>query len=170
MHYTLGPLIIYSCSCSACATSQHTLTNLRTLSISRPTSLSMTPPPPEYSFVGNSLISLAPLSRRLSTVPIFCRYPAEAIGSCRVDIKFVNLMLSDKHSNRSTLSTRIFKISSSLGSLWYYILSLYHVFEFSVTFYAYESRFRRLLQSFRALWRTVKLKSKTLDGFETRAR
>lgn len=66
-------------------------------------------PPPEYSFIGNSLISLAPLSRRLSstsTVPIFCRYTAEAIGSCRVDIKIVNVMLSDKQTNRSTASTR----------------------------------------------------------------
>jgi kinesin family member 1 len=66
-------------------------------------------PPPEYSFIGNSLISLAPLSRRLSstsTVPIFCRYTAEAIGSCRIDIKIVNLVLSDKRANRSTASTR----------------------------------------------------------------
>ena len=54
-------------------------------------------PPPEYSFIGNALISLATLSRRLSstsTVPIFCRYTAEAIGSCRVDIKIVNVVLS----------------------------------------------------------------------------
>ncbi|KAF5390500.1 hypothetical protein D9757_005222 [Collybiopsis confluens] len=60
-------------------------------------------PPPEYSFIGNALISLAPLSRRLSstsTVPIFCRYTAEAIGSCRVDIKLVNVVLSPpKHAN-----------------------------------------------------------------------
>ncbi|KAK0447936.1 kinesin-like protein [Armillaria borealis] len=43
-------------------------------------------PPPEYSFVGNALISLAPLSRRLSsisTVPIFCRYTSEAIASSK---------------------------------------------------------------------------------------
>lgn len=66
-------------------------------------------PPPEYSFIGNSLISLAPLSRRLSsnsTVPIFCRYTAEAIGSCRIDIKIVNVVLSEKHANRSATSTR----------------------------------------------------------------
>ncbi|KIK55370.1 hypothetical protein GYMLUDRAFT_47928 [Collybiopsis luxurians FD-317 M1] len=59
-------------------------------------------PPPEYSFIGNALISLAPLSRRLSstsTVPIFCRYTAEAIGSCRVDIKIVNVVLPPKHAN-----------------------------------------------------------------------
>lgn len=64
-------------------------------------------PPPEYSFIGNALISLAPLSRRLSstsTVPIFCRYTAEAIGSCRVDIKIVSVMPSSKHG--STVSTR----------------------------------------------------------------
>lgn len=66
-------------------------------------------PPPEYSFIGNSLISLAPLSRRLSStsiVPIFCRYTAEAIGSCRIDIKIVNVVLSEKHANRSAASTR----------------------------------------------------------------
>ncbi len=66
-------------------------------------------PTPEYSFIGNALISLAPLSRRLSstsTVPIFCRYTAEAIGSCRVDIKVVNVVASSKYSNGSTPSTR----------------------------------------------------------------
>lgn len=66
-------------------------------------------PPPEYSFVGNALISLAPLSRRLSStsiVPIFCRYTAEAIGSCRVEIKIANVVLSPKHANSSVTSTR----------------------------------------------------------------
>ncbi|KAF8883405.1 hypothetical protein BD779DRAFT_1539769 [Infundibulicybe gibba] len=66
-------------------------------------------PPPEYSFIGNALISLAPLSRRLSsttTVPIFCRYTAEAIGSCRVDIKIVNVTLPAKYLGGSTSSTR----------------------------------------------------------------
>ncbi|KAI0299756.1 hypothetical protein B0F90DRAFT_1810590 [Multifurca ochricompacta] len=65
--------------------------------------------PPEYSFVGNALLSLAPLSRRLSstsTVPIFCRYTAEAIGSCRVDIKIVNVVRASKHTADSTTSTR----------------------------------------------------------------
>lgn len=64
-------------------------------------------PPPEYSFIGNALISLAPLSRRLSstsTVPIFCRYTAEAIGSCRIDIKIVSVVPPSKHG--STVSTR----------------------------------------------------------------
>ncbi|KAK0467775.1 kinesin-like protein [Desarmillaria tabescens] len=66
-------------------------------------------PPPEYSFVGNALISLAPLSRRLSsisTVPIFCRYTSEAIGSCRIDIKIVNVVASSKYPNGSIPSTR----------------------------------------------------------------
>ncbi|KAI0260499.1 kinesin-like protein [Gloeopeniophorella convolvens] len=66
-------------------------------------------PPPEYSFVGNALLSLAPLSRRLSStsiVPIFCRYTAEAIGSCRVDIKIVNVVMPSKHGPGSTASTR----------------------------------------------------------------
>ncbi|KAL7409264.1 kinesin-like protein [Mrakia frigida] len=46
-------------------------------------------PPPSYSFIGNALVSLAPLSRRISTSavsPIFCRFTSEAIGSCRVTI------------------------------------------------------------------------------------
>ncbi|KAI0075401.1 kinesin-domain-containing protein [Panus rudis PR-1116 ss-1] len=66
-------------------------------------------PPPEYSFIGNALISLAPLARRLSStsvVPIFCRYTAEAIGSCRVEIKIANVVFSPKHANSSTSSTR----------------------------------------------------------------
>jgi kinesin family protein 1 len=66
-------------------------------------------PPPEYSFIGNALISLAPLARRLSSssiVPIFCRYTSEAIGSCRVDVKIVSVVLSAKHLNGSTASTR----------------------------------------------------------------
>ena len=126
-------------------------------------------PPPEYSFVGNSLISLAPLSRRLSTVPIFCRYLGEAIGSCRVDIKFVNLMLSDKHFNRSTLSTRIFKISSSSVPCSITSCPCTTFLSFRLHFMHMKVDFEDFC-SFRALWRTVKLKSKTLDGFETRAR
>ncbi|KAG6845825.1 hypothetical protein H0H87_002513 [Tephrocybe sp. NHM501043] len=66
-------------------------------------------PPPEYSFIGNALISLAPLTRRMSsssTVPIFCRYTSEAIGSCRVDIKIVSVVLSAKHLTGSSASTR----------------------------------------------------------------
>ncbi|TFK43113.1 kinesin-like protein [Crucibulum laeve] len=66
-------------------------------------------PPPEYSFIGNALISLAPLSRRLSstsTVPIFCRYTSEAIGSCRVEIKVVNVVIAAKYLNGSSPSTR----------------------------------------------------------------
>lgn len=66
-------------------------------------------PTPEYSFIGNALISLAPLSRRLSltnTVPIFCRYTSEAIGSCRIEIKVVNVVASAKYTNGSLPSTR----------------------------------------------------------------
>ncbi|KAF8629621.1 hypothetical protein AX15_003358 [Amanita polypyramis BW_CC] len=66
-------------------------------------------PPPAYSFIGNALFSLAPLSRRLSSssmVPIFCRYTAEAIGSCRVDIKIVNVALPSKYLNGSAAPTR----------------------------------------------------------------
>ncbi len=66
-------------------------------------------PPPEYSFIGNALLSLATLSRKMSsvsTVPIFCRYTAEAIGSCRIDIKVVNVVLSPKYTNGSSPTTR----------------------------------------------------------------
>lgn len=66
-------------------------------------------PSPEYSFIGNALLSLAPLSRRLSSssvVPIFCRYTAEAIGSCRIEVKIANVVLSPKHANNSVTSTR----------------------------------------------------------------
>ncbi|KAL4075575.1 hypothetical protein J3A83DRAFT_4356841 [Scleroderma citrinum] len=61
-------------------------------------------PPPQFSFIGNALVSLVPLSRRLSStsvVPIFCRYTAEAIGSCRVDIKISSVIqASSKHGYR----------------------------------------------------------------------
>lgn len=67
-------------------------------------------PPPQFSFIGNALISLAPLSRRLSSnsiVPIFCRYTAEAIGSCRVDVKISSVIqMSSKHGHGSAASTR----------------------------------------------------------------
>ncbi|KAH9938671.1 uncharacterized protein B0H18DRAFT_1081243 [Fomitopsis serialis] len=66
-------------------------------------------PPPEYSFIGNALLSLAPLSRRLSlnsTVPIFDRYTSEAIGSCRIDVKIANVVLNPKHAHSSSTSTR----------------------------------------------------------------
>ncbi|OCH85030.1 kinesin-domain-containing protein [Obba rivulosa] len=66
-------------------------------------------PSPEYSFIGNALLSLAPLSRRLSStsvVPIFCRYTAEAIGSCRIEVKIANVVLNPKHVNSSSTSTR----------------------------------------------------------------
>lgn len=65
-------------------------------------------PPPEYSFIGNALVALAPLSRRLSCtsiVPIFCRYTAEAIGSCRIDLRLVSVS-SPKRGHNSTQSTR----------------------------------------------------------------
>jgi kinesin family member 1 len=61
----------------------------------------------EHSFVGNALISLAPLARRLAfsaVVPIFCRYTAEAIGSCRVEVKNVNVMNVSRRG--SAMNTR----------------------------------------------------------------
>ena len=75
-------------------------------------------PPPEYSFIGNALLCLAPLSRRLSStsaVPIFCRYTAEAIGSCRIDVKIVNVTISSKHG--STSSTRASSPSRPPGTI-----------------------------------------------------
>lgn len=60
-------------------------------------------PPPEYSFVGNALVSLAPLLKRMSvcflSVPIFCRYTAEAIGSCRVDVRLVGVQVPMKYGS-----------------------------------------------------------------------
>ncbi|KIM22665.1 hypothetical protein M408DRAFT_28508 [Serendipita vermifera MAFF 305830] len=61
-------------------------------------------------------MSLAPLSRRLSstsTLPIFCRYTAEAIGSCRVDIKIASVTPPPKSRNGSNVSTRA---SSPIGT------------------------------------------------------
>jgi hypothetical protein len=46
-------------------------------------------PSPRLSFLGNALVSLAPLSHKVSfkTVsPIFCRYTTEAIGSVRITL------------------------------------------------------------------------------------
>ncbi|QRV87289.1 kinesin motor domain protein [Ceratobasidium sp. AG-Ba] len=67
------------------------------------------PPPSGYSFIGNALVSLAPLSRRLSSTcvaPIFCRYTAEAIGSCRIDIKVSSVTHPSKSINGSTTTSR----------------------------------------------------------------
>ncbi|KAG9000608.1 kinesin-like protein Klp8 [Tulasnella sp. JGI-2019a] len=65
--------------------------------------------PPAYSFIGNSLVSLAPLGRKLSsisTLPIFCRYTAEAIGSCRVDMKVATPLPAGSSPRGSAPSTR----------------------------------------------------------------
>jgi kinesin family member 1 len=78
-------------------------------------------PPPEYSFIGNALISLATLYRRLSstsTVPIFCRYTAEAIGSCRVDMRIVSItpVRQGTSSNTSTRPSSPMPIALAQGS------------------------------------------------------
>ncbi|ELU38361.1 kinesin-like protein [Rhizoctonia solani AG-1 IA] len=67
------------------------------------------PPPSGYSFIGNAMVSLAPLSRRFSstsTAPIFCRYTAEAIGSCRIDIKVATVTHPSKSLGGSTSTSR----------------------------------------------------------------
>lgn len=67
------------------------------------------PPPSGYSFIGNALVSLAPLSRRFSstcTAPIFCRYTAEAIGSCRIEIKVASVTHPSKSLGGSTTTSR----------------------------------------------------------------
>ncbi|KAG8706309.1 kinesin-like protein Klp8, partial [Ceratobasidium sp. 395] len=67
------------------------------------------PPASGYSFIGNALVSLAPLSRRLSSTcvaPIFCRYTAEAIGSCRVDIKVSSFTHPSRSIGGSTTTSR----------------------------------------------------------------
>lgn len=66
-------------------------------------------PAPEYSFIGNALVSLAPLSRRISSTciaPIFCRFTSEAIGSCRIELKVLNIVVPPKHSNGVNSATR----------------------------------------------------------------
>ncbi|KAG9096061.1 kinesin-like protein Klp8 [Ceratobasidium sp. 370] len=67
------------------------------------------PPASGYSFIGNALVSLAPLSRRLSSTcvaPIFCRYTAEAIGSCRIDIKVSSFTHPSRSIGSSTTTSR----------------------------------------------------------------
>ena len=62
-------------------------------------------PPPLYSFIGDTLVSLAPISRRLSftsIVPIFCQYTAEAIGSCRIDLQILNVAPPKRHPGSGT--------------------------------------------------------------------
>ncbi|KAL5530751.1 hypothetical protein ACEPAF_7009 [Sanghuangporus sanghuang] len=66
-------------------------------------------PSPEYSFIGSAMVSLGPLSRRMSSsciAPIFCRYTAEAIGSCRIELKVVNVVTTSRHSSGSGPPTR----------------------------------------------------------------
>lgn len=67
------------------------------------------PPPSGYSFIGNAMVSLAPLSRRFSSTsvaPIFCRYTAEAIGSCRIDIKVATVTHPSKSLGGSASTSR----------------------------------------------------------------
>lgn len=62
-------------------------------------------PAPDFSFIGNATVSLAPLSRGMSSTcvaPIFCRYTAEAIGSCRIELKVVNVVLPSRLTNGAT--------------------------------------------------------------------
>ncbi|KAG8881779.1 kinesin-like protein Klp8 [Tulasnella sp. 331] len=64
---------------------------------------------PAYSFIGNSLVSLVPLGRKLSStsiLPIFCRYTAEAIGSCRIDMKVATPLPAGSSPRGSLPSTR----------------------------------------------------------------
>lgn len=66
-------------------------------------------PSPEFSFIGNALISTSSIYRRISStsiIPIFCRYTAEAIGSCRADIKIVNMTPPARGLGGSGSSTR----------------------------------------------------------------
>lgn len=59
------------------------------------------PLPGGYSFVGKSLVSLAPLSRNLpstSTLPIHSPYTADPIGSCRVRIKPISVTTPEQPS------------------------------------------------------------------------
>lgn len=78
--------------------------------------------PSTYSFIGNSLVSLAPLARKMSstsTLPIFCRYTAEAIGSCRVDIKVATPLpvgSSPRGSAPSTRSSSPMPAGKSIGA------------------------------------------------------
>ena len=78
-------------------------------------------PPPLYSFIGNALVSLAPVSRRLSStsiVPIFCRYTAEAIGSCRIDLRILNVAPPKRYpgSGASTRSSSPLPSSNPTGN------------------------------------------------------
>lgn len=85
---------------------------------------------PEYSFIGNSLVSLAPLARQLSssaTVPIFCRFTSEAIGSCRVELKITKISLPPKHLNSppipSSSKTHV-PFSTPAGSKLVFVLNV----------------------------------------------
>ena len=87
-------------------------------------------PAPDYSFIGNAIVSLAPLSRRMSSsciAPIFCRYTAEAIGSCRIELKVVNVVSASRHPSGSGTPSRAsspIPISIPSGSKLSFILTV----------------------------------------------
>jgi len=83
--------------------------------------------PSKYSFIGNALVSLACLSRGLSstaTLPIFCRYTAEAIGSCRVDIRILSALTSRSPGGSATQSRASSPVPAALppgGTLSFFV-------------------------------------------------
>lgn len=77
--------------------------------------------PGNYSYMGYSIVSLAPLSRNLpssSNLQIFSPYTADPIGSCRVSIRPISVILpeisSDNIQNQSTDSISPFVNGSKL--------------------------------------------------------
>lgn len=65
-------------------------------------------PSPSFAFIGTSLFPLSLLARQSTqkyVVPIFSRHTAEALGSCRIEVKFVSLSSSSKANGRATNGT-----------------------------------------------------------------
>ncbi|KAN0062413.1 hypothetical protein ACQY0O_005297 [Thecaphora frezii] len=61
-------------------------------------------PTPSYSFVGNALVPLSPLSRHITTkyrIPILNRHTAKPMGSCSVQLKFVSLSPPSSGSSKN---------------------------------------------------------------------
>ena len=74
-------------------------------------------PNPSYSFVGNALVPLNPLSRHISTkyrMPIYNRHTAKEIGSCSVNLKFISL--SQPAARNGSTSNGIVRSGAGISS------------------------------------------------------
>ncbi|TIB88541.1 kinesin-like protein [Wallemia mellicola] len=76
--------------------------------------------PPEYSFIGSSLLSLSPVLRQKAIsyqLPIFCRYTTEALGSCKVELRIASVIPPTTNTNDTVSNGTLTPRSSTSATL-----------------------------------------------------